>query len=136
MDPFPLPSSEFLDNAAAMVAIFGQVNLYDADLRAVRLLLAAVPMTEVDLYLPGAFALATGEEPHPSEYRITFACHGVTSVHAEEIHSQNIVGEYGFESAAITSARRLWIRGIVGCNLEVHCTRIAIAEVAPVVTAP
>lgn len=136
MDPFPLPSFEFLGNASAMLAVFGTVNLYDAELRAVRIGLDAAPTVDVDFYLPGAFAMAVPEGARATGYRITLRCTGVTVVHADDLSVQNIVGDYGFEAPASDGTQRLWVRGTVGCDLEVRCAGITVAQVQPSAPAP
>jgi hypothetical protein len=57
VEPLPLPSYEVLENTAAWLAVFESINLCDAELRAVRLYLRASQSAELDLYLPGEFAV-------------------------------------------------------------------------------
>lgn len=86
---------------------------------------------EIDLYLPGAFAVAVPVERQAQEYCITVRCTGVSAVHAEDISRQNIVGDSGFDAGASAETRIFWIKGTVGCDLEIRCRRIAVAQVSP-----
>ena len=56
-----------------MIGVFGQVNLYDADMRAIRLALSSTANVEIDVALPGEFAQPSAEA-HPIEYLVTFVC--------------------------------------------------------------
>jgi hypothetical protein len=137
MDDFPpLPESDLLDNATAVLGVFESVNLYDADVHGVRVALAAAPTVEVDVHLPGSWAVAVPEADRPAEYRITFRCVDATSVHVDDLHTQNVVGEYGFEADPDGNGRRFWIQGTVGCDIDVRCARIEVAGVEPVRAAP
>jgi hypothetical protein len=129
MEPFRLPSFELLENAEAWLAVFESVNLYDAELRAVRIDLERSQNVEIDLYLPGEFAMAVPVDRRAEEYCITVKCTGVSAVRAQDISRQNIVGEYGFDVGESADARIFWLKGTVGCDLEIHCHRIAVAQV-------
>ena len=79
MEPFPLPLFELLENAEPWLAVFESVNLYDAELGAVRIDLEPSQSVEIDLYLPGAFAVAVPVERRAQEYCITVRCTGVSA---------------------------------------------------------
>ncbi len=128
----PPPAFDLLDRADALLAVFGTVNLYDADVRGVRLTLEAPPAIELDLHLPGSWAAAVAEADRPEEYRVTLRCLDATAVHADDLHTQNVVGEYGFEDDPDGNGRRFWIRGVVGCDIDVRCAHIEVAGVEPV----
>ena len=137
MDDFsPLPAFNLLDNAAAVLGVFETVNLYDADIRGVRVSLAAPPAVEVDLHLPGSWAASGTAAGRTAECRITFRCLDATAVHVDDLHAQNVVGEYGFEEDPDGNGRRFWIQGTVGCDIDVRCARIEVASVEPIRAAP
>ncbi len=132
----PIPDFDLLDNAAAVLGVFGTVNLYDADVGGVRVALAGAPTVEVDVHLPGSWAAAVPEAARPAEYRITFRCLDATAIHVDDLHTENVVGEYGFEEDPDGNGRRFWIEGTVGCDIDVRCARIEVAVVEPVRAAP
>ncbi len=109
--------------------MFESVNLYDAELRAVRIDLGPSRNVEIDLYLPGEFAVVVPRERRAREYCITVQCTGVSAVRAEDISRQNIVGDYGFDAGTSAETRIFWVKGTVGCDLEIVCHRIAVARV-------
>jgi hypothetical protein len=137
MDDLP-PPPEFalLGNAAAVLRVFETVNLYDADVRAVRVALAAAPSVEVDVHLPGSWAVAVPEADRAAEYRVTVRCLDVTAVHVDDLSAENVVGEYGFDEDPDGEGRRFWIRGVVGCDVDVRCAHIEVAAVEPARAAP
>ena len=137
MDDFPpRPRFDLLDNAAAVLGAFETVNLYDADIRGVRVALSATPTVEVDIRLPGSWAVAVPEMGRAAEYRIPFRCLDATAIHVDDLHTQTVVGEYGFEEDPDGNGRRFWIRGTVGCDIDVRCARVEVAGVEPVRAAP
>jgi hypothetical protein len=123
-----------VQNASAVVAAFGQFNLYDADLRAVRLTLSdeGVPILETDLYLPGEFAL-DGNGVAETEYRITLRCAHVVGVMLADFGGQNVVADYAFEplgaGAPDGALVRVWIHGMPGRDVDLRCRAVS-AEVA------
>jgi hypothetical protein len=130
----PLPSFDALENTAAWLAVFEAVNLYDAELRAVRLNVDASQSAELDLYLPGEFAIRVPAERRASEYCATIRCIEVSLVRAEGLGRQAIVGDYAFDSRSAHD-RGLRVRGALGGDLEIRCGRLAVARVTPCVPA-
>ena len=128
MEPLPLPSFDVLENTAAWLAVFESINLYDAELRAVRLNLRTSQSAELDLYLPGEFAVRVPIEQRKSEYCITVRCTEISSFRADDIGHQLVVGDYAFDNVS-AHERAFRIRGALGGDLEVRCKRIEIARV-------
>ena len=128
----PLPEFDLLGNAAAVLDVFETVNLYDADVRAVRVSMSGPPSVEVDVHLPGSWAAAVPDADRPAEYRITFRCLDATAVHVDDLDTENVVGEYGFDEDPDGNGRRFWIQGTVGCEIDVRCAHIEVAGVEPV----
>src|SRR5690349_18080468 len=98
MESPPLPAFELVEDAA-VVAVFGQFNLYDADVRTLRFTTGAGPgaVLEIDLDLPGEFAAAVAAAERAPAYRITLRCADVADLAALGFGPQNVVGDYGFE---------------------------------------
>ena len=138
MIPSSVPLRVSVANTDAVVALFGQLDLHDADLRALRLTIGidGVAMLEADFVLPGEFALATGSADRGSDYRITLRCTDVVDVALADFADQNVVAEFVCDAAeGDTSdgrAARLAITCSPGCDIELRCRTIAIVAVQAV----
>jgi hypothetical protein len=111
VEPFPLPLFELLENADPWLAVFECVSLYDAELHAVRIDIESSLSVEIDLYLPGAFAVAGPVERRAHEYCITVRCTGVSAVHAEDTATgERIAAETLISIARIHTHRSLCAR--------------------------
>ena len=132
MDSPPLPTFDAIANSEAVIAIFGQFNLYEADLRAVRLAVAGVPSLEADFYLPGELAVRVDAGQRPAEYCITLRCSDIAGLGLADFDEQNIVGEYSFETMGdVPDGRTLKVAftGSPGCDIELRCRSVAIVSV-------
>jgi len=130
--PAPLAT---VANAAAVVAVFGQFDLHDAELRAVHAGLArdGTAVLDVELALPGELALASGAADRGAEYRVTLRCSDVTDLTLADFLEQNVVAEYAFEMEhpAATDGRTVHVSITCspGCDLELRCRTIAVTGV-------
>ena len=133
MDSPSLPAFDAIANSEAVIAIFGQFNLYDADLRAVRLTsVAGVPCLETDFYLPGEAAVRVDASQRAAEYCITLRCSDIAGLGLADFDEQNVVGEYAFEPLADMPDRRnlkVAITGSPGCDIELRCRSVAVISV-------
>ena len=133
MDSPPLPVYDAIANSEAVIAIFGQFNLYDAELRAVRLTsVAGVPCLEADLYLPGEAAVRVDASQRAAEYCITLRCSDIAGLGLADFDDQNVVGEYAFETMPdVPDGRSLKVAftGSPGCDIELRCRSVAIIGV-------
>lgn len=133
MDSLPLPAFDVIANSESVVAIFGQFNLYDAELRAVRLTSAAgVPCLEADLYLPGELAARVEAGQRAAEYCITLRCSDIAGLGLADFDEQNVVGEYAFETMPdVPDGRNLKVAltGSPGCDIELRCRSVAVISV-------
>ena len=130
----PLPSFDVLENTETWLAVFGSVNLYDSELRAVRIDLDRSQSAEVDLVLPGEFAVRVPRDQRADQYTITLNCSLVSGILLEGIWQQNYVVDYAFEAPS-SDARVLRIQCSPGCDLRIECTRIAVERVMAVAPA-
>lgn len=125
-------------NADALVALFGQLDLHDAELRAVKAELApaGTAMLDVELLIPGELALAHGTADRAAEYRVTLRCSDVTDLTLADFLEQNVVAGYTFEidDPAATDGRTVHVAITCspGCDLELRCRTIGVASVAKV----
>lgn len=123
MDSPPLPAFDAVENSEAVVSIFGHFNLYDAELRAVRLMrVASVPCLEADFVLQNRGA----------EHGVTLRCIDIAGLGLADFDHQNIVGEYAFEVIAdVPDGRsvRVAITGSAGCDIELRCRSVAVVAV-------
>ena len=131
-----LPSTEVVENARAVVSVFGQFNLYDAELRAVRLTLdpGGEPALEAEFFLPGELAAGVAAPTRAAEYGITLRCTDIAGLGLADFDHQNVVGEYAFEAVAGAPEGRgvrVSITGAAGCDIEVHCRSVAVVAVTP-----
>ena len=130
-----------LGGTDALTGVFGQVNLYDADLRAVRLAVAAggVPAVEVDLHLPAEFAAGVPATERAAEYRVTLRCADAADVAVANFGRQNVVGDYAFSAVtpapADGPAVHVSLQGAVGCDLVLRCRTVSAAVVGLAVRA-
>jgi hypothetical protein len=86
MESPPLPAYDLVEAAAAVVAVFGQFNLYDADLRALQFTTDAERGAALDLEfeLPGEFASGVAAAARAPAYRISLRCADVADLSALE----------------------------------------------------
>ena len=133
MDSPPLPAFDAISNSEAVIAIFGQFNLYDADLRAIRLTsVAGMPCLEADFYLPGDAAVRVDASQRAAEYCITLRCNDIAGLGLADFDEQNLVGEYAFEPLAdVPDGRNLKVAvtGSPGCDIELRCRSVAVVSV-------
>ena len=133
MESPPLPAFDSVLNSEAVVAIFGQFNLYDAELRAVRLMaVEGAPCLEADFYLRGELAVRVDVGQRAAEYCITLRCSDIAGLGLADFDDQNIVGEYAFEAVAdVPDGRivRVAITGSPGCDIELRCRSVAVVAV-------
>ncbi|MBC8119988.1 MAG: hypothetical protein H7X75_10480 [Burkholderiaceae bacterium] len=135
METPPLPDFTLVEHAAAVVAVFGQFNLYDAEIRALRF--ARGPdyegSFEVDFHLPGEFASGVAESARACEYRITLRCDDVADLTLEGFGRQNVVGDYCFQQISPPSAgtRGVQVRidGTVGGSIDLLCRGVRVLNV-------
>ena len=129
----PLPAFDMIANSEAVIAIFGQFNLYDAELRTVRLMsVAGVPCLEADLYLSGELAVRVDAAQRAAEYCITLRCSDIVGLGLADFDHQNIVGEYAFETMDdVPDGRSLKVAltGSPGCDIELRCRSAAVVSV-------
>ena len=131
----PLPSVA-IGNLDSFLAIVGQWNLYDMEVRALRLAArkADGASVEVDLYLPDHYLRPpTPGEPR-TEHLFTFRFSGVSECSLVDFGLQNLIGEYDFAAARHAysgkPAVRVRIMGTVGCDLDLVCDSVSIASTA------
>ena len=133
MDSPPLPEYGLVESSDAVVSIFGQFNLQNAELRAVRLTLTAgVPSLEADFYLPGEFATRVDAAQRPAEYGITLRCTDIAGLGLADFDQQNVVGNYAFEAiddAPDGRSVRFSVTGSPGCDIELRCRSVAVVAV-------
>ena len=133
MESPPLPAFDAVLNSEAVVTIFGQFNLYDSEMRAIRLtLVEGAPCLEADFYLPGEFAVRVEAAQRASEYCITLRCTDIAGIGLADFDQQNIVGEYAFETVTdMPDGRNLKvaITGSAGCDMELRCRSVAVVAV-------
>lgn len=133
IDPPPLPEFSLVESSEAVVSIFGQFNLYDAELRAVRLsATAGVPALEADFYLLGEFAVRVDAAHRAAEYGITLRCTDIAGLGLADFDQQNVVGNYAFEAiddAPDGRGVRFAVTGAAGCDIELRCRSIAVVAV-------
>ena len=133
-----LPPAGLVQNAEAVRALFGQFNLYDAELCGVRLTVArgGLPVLEADLVIPGALALPAGVADRARDYRVTLRCSDVVDVSLADFSDHNLVAEYAFEALGDETPDerrvRVAITGAPGCDIELRCLTVAVASVVPV----
>ena len=131
----PLPSTQLVENTEAVLAVFEEMNLFDAELRAVHLATSpgGVPTLELELYLPAEYA--TRATAAAAEYRITLRCTDISDLVLADFAGQNVVGDYAFDAAeteAAGRAVRVYIGGTVGCDLDLLCRSVSVVSVSPV----
>jgi hypothetical protein len=130
----PAPAAT-VTNAAAVIAVFGRFDLHDAELRAVQVGHApnGTAMLDVELWLPGELALASGTANRAAEYAIMLRCSDVTDLTLADFLEQNVVAEYTFETEepAATDGRTVHVAITCspGCDLELRCRTIAVTRV-------
>jgi hypothetical protein len=90
-------------------------------------------MLDLELWLPGELALATGTANRGAEYRITHRCNDVSDLTLADFLVQNVVAEYTFETEhpAATDGRTVHVAITCspGCDLELRCRSIAVTRV-------
>lgn len=132
MESPPVPAFDAVLNSEAVVTIFGQFNLYDSELRAIRLTLVdGMPCLEADFYLPGELAVRVEAVDRASAYCISLRCTDIAGLGLADFDEQNIVGEYAFETVADVSDGR-GVRVAVtsaGCDIELRCRSVAVVAV-------
>jgi hypothetical protein len=130
----PAPAA-IVTNADAVVAIFGQFDLHDAELRSVHAGHAPNGTATLDAVfaVPGELALATGSANRGAEYRVTLRCSDVSDLTLADFLEQNVVAEYAFETEdpAATDGRTVHvvITCSPGCDLELRCRTIAVTGI-------
>jgi hypothetical protein len=133
MESPPLPAFDAVLNSEAVVTIFGQFNLYNGELRAIRLMLAeGMPCLEADFYVPGEFAVRIAAGQRAPEYGITLRCTDIAGLGLADFDHQNIVGEYAFEVVADAPdgrGVRVAVTGSPGCDIELRCRSVAVVGV-------
>ena len=135
--PPPLPSIALVRRADAVIDALGQFNLYDAELRAVRVTLAPgnVPTLEVDLYLPSAGASDDGARALAGEHRVTLRCTDVADLSLADFEHRNVVTGYAFERAESEDDDRravhVTLTGSPGCDLDLRCAAVEVVAVEP-----
>jgi len=132
----PLPPSVPIGNIDAFLAIVGQWNLYDMEVRAVRLAAdeAEGPAVEADLYLPDDYLRRRTPDAPRIEHRFTFRFSGVSECSLVGFLRQNIVGEYEFSAAQRAYSGkpcvRVQITGSAGCEIDLLCDAVTVASTA------
>jgi hypothetical protein len=137
MDLPDLPSVP-IENLDAFLAVVGQWNLYDMEIRELRF--RAEPSTgavlEADLCLHGDNLRPRAVGAQAIEHEFVFRFSDVQDCNLTSFGPQNVVGEYEF--AAVPSADtdqagvRVSISGVIGGDLLLKCRTIAIVSVREV----
>ena len=137
MDLPNLPSVP-IENLDAFLAVVGQWNLYDMEIRELRFH-AETPtgaVLEADLCLHGDNLRPRAADAPAIEHEFVFRFSGVQDCDVTSFGQQNVVGEYefvGVPSADTGQASiRVSISGVVGCDLRLKCRTIAIVSVREV----
>jgi hypothetical protein len=121
-----------------VVSVFGQFDLHEAELCAVRLALGRgnVPMLELDLTLPGGAALPSGSAVRGTDYRVTLRCTDVSELSLADFGSANVVSDYSIAPNGTDEDGRHTLRLALtcapGCDLDFRCREVAVVEVTPV----
>lgn len=133
LEAAPLPTVP-IGNLDAFLDIVGQWNLYDMEVRSVRLGAreADGPAVEVDLSLPDEYLQRPVPGAARTEHRFTIRFTGVSECSVTGFARQNIVGEYEFSAAQHAysgePAVRVRIMGTVGCDLDLICESVTIVS--------
>jgi hypothetical protein len=106
----------------------------DSELHALRVDLRRSQSAEVDVVLPGEFAVQVLRDQRAAEYTITLRCSVVSGILLEGIWRRNFVVDYAFEAPS-SNQRILRIKCSPGCDLRIECGGIAVARVTPVAPA-
>ena len=120
-------------NLDAFLAIVGQWNLYDMEIRALRFKAASPKnaILEADFYLEASNVRAIQPGALPTEYEFVFRFLNVETLDMLSFGTQNIVGEYEFEPTKLESGApgiRVLIGGTVGGDLSLTCRAIEVAS--------
>lgn len=130
-----LPSIALVAHADTLIALFGQFNLYDAELRGIRLAVGhgGVPTLEADFIIPGELALPTGRADRARDYRVTLRCTDVVDLALADFADQNVVVEYAFEplgaDAPDERAVHVSVTAAPGCDFDLRCRAVAVVAV-------
>jgi len=118
--------------------VFGQFDLHEAELCAVRLSLGLgnVPELELDLRLPGGAALPSGTAARGTDYRVVLRCTDVSELSLADFGPENVVSEYSLAPAGDDEDGRPTVRVALtcapGCDVDFRCRDVAVVDVAPV----
>jgi hypothetical protein len=148
MPSTPHPSATLLENAEALISVFREVNLYDAEIITVHLSLspARAALIDVDLAMPGWWAGGVPATVRAPAYRATLRCSDIEDLVLGDFRYQNVVGDYGFEVIAPRGPTdhpapdgrdvRVWVTGGPGCSIDVRCRSVRVHAVVPAIDAP
>jgi hypothetical protein len=136
--PSTPPPASLVRDADKVVTLFGQFDLHDAELRAVRLAVdeGNVPLLELDLDLPGAAALPGGAAVRGTDYRVVLRCVDVSGLSLADFGSENVVSAYAITPDGVDEDGRPMLHVMLtcapGCDLDFRCREIAVARVTRV----
>lgn len=136
MSSSPFPPAVPIGNIDAFIAIVGQWNLYDMEVRAVRLVGSAAEgaSVEIDLCLPSQYVRRPISGAPRSEHRFTFRFSGLSEFSLVDFARQNIIGEYEFSAAQHAYSGRPAVRvqfgGSPGCEIDLLCDAVTIESIA------